>query len=87
LTALRIQLDFSGKHAPKITNRYNSLLACFPNLRESLCIFVRFCELMVSAKITEKRCQTKNSLSASNLAKRYCRTPRKGFLNRIGATP
>ena len=41
-----IQLDFSGKHAAKITSRYGCLLAGFPNLCESLCIFVRFCELM-----------------------------------------
>jgi hypothetical protein len=27
-----IQLDFSGKHGPKITIRYNSVLAGFPNL-------------------------------------------------------
>jgi hypothetical protein len=26
-----IQLDFSGKHVPKITNRYSSVLAGFPN--------------------------------------------------------
>jgi hypothetical protein len=27
-----IQLDFTGKHGPKIANRNNSVLAGFPNL-------------------------------------------------------
>jgi hypothetical protein len=55
-----IQLDFSGKHAPKITNRWHFVLAGFPNLCDSLCILMRFCELMIQPKITQKRCQTKN---------------------------
>jgi len=55
-----IQLDFFGKHAPKITNRFNSVLIGFPALCDSLCIFVRFGELMIQPKIAEKLCQTKN---------------------------
>jgi hypothetical protein len=54
-----IQLDFSGKHAPKITNRYNSVLIGFTNLCDSLCVFVRFCELMIWPKIAEKHCRSK----------------------------
>ena len=42
-----IQLDFSGKHGPKITNRNSCVLAVFPNLYDPLCIFVRFCELVI----------------------------------------
>jgi hypothetical protein len=42
-----IHLDFSGKHGSNITNRNSSLFGGFPNLCDPLCIFVRFCELVI----------------------------------------
>jgi hypothetical protein len=42
-----IQLDFSGKHGPKIANRHEPLLGGFSILGEPLCIFMRFCEPMI----------------------------------------
>ena len=64
------------------------LLAGFPNLCDSLCIFVHFCEPMFHPKIIEKRCQTKNSLSVPKSGETLQRpSPRKGFLTRISAMP
>jgi hypothetical protein len=81
-----IHLDVSGKHAAKITNRYDSLLAGFPDLCESLCTFVRFCDLMASSKITERRCQTKichqNQIRANGPPRSFV----NGGMTGIGAT-
>ena len=54
-----IQLDFSGKHAPKITNRYNRIFAGFSALEMHLCIFLHLRERMIWSPIAAKRCQTK----------------------------